>query len=146
MSSFSNTALELFSLNYNCAQSVLLPFSEILNTDRAMLEKIACGFGGGMGRLQKTCGAVTGAFMVISLYTANTTPDHDTCTELVRTRIKAFHRQFIALHGHSDCRDLLGHDVNTETGAKYIREHNLYDRVCVPCVESAVKILQEMIT
>ena len=50
----------------NCAQSVLVCFANELNLDELTALKIASGFGGGMARAE-TCGAVTGAYMVLGL-------------------------------------------------------------------------------
>ena len=60
-------AVDLFENKYNCAQSVLTAFGPQFELEPEITLKIACGFGAGMGRLQETCGAVTGAFMVIGL-------------------------------------------------------------------------------
>lgn len=141
----SETALTLFHSGYNCAQSVLLAYADIFKHDREKLEALSLGFGGGMGRLQRTCGAVTGAFMVISLHTANTTSDHDECSERVRESIQDFHQRFIARHGNSDCRDLLGYDINTDAGRKRIEKERQKEKVCVPCVESAIAILNDLL-
>ena len=51
----------------NCAQSVLSVFCQEFKLDRNQALRIAMGFGGGMGRTGKTCGAVTGAYMVLGL-------------------------------------------------------------------------------
>jgi C_GCAxxG_C_C family probable redox protein len=42
-----------------------------------MALKIASGFGGGMGRLAETCGAVTGAFMVLGLKYGSAASDRE---------------------------------------------------------------------
>ena len=62
-----DTAVSGFKEGFNCAQSVLSAFSEELGLTRETALKIACPFGGGMARQAETCGAVTGAFMVIGL-------------------------------------------------------------------------------
>ena len=51
----------------NCAQTVITTFCEELGLDRAIALQVANGFGGGMGRTGRTCGAVTGAYMVLGL-------------------------------------------------------------------------------
>ena len=51
----------------NCAQTVVTSFSEELGIERDLAFKIAMGFGGGMGRTARTCGAVTGAYIVLGL-------------------------------------------------------------------------------
>jgi len=58
-------AKSTFNNGYNCAQSVLTPFANQMGIDVSSTMKLASGFGAGMGRLQETCGAVTGAYMVI---------------------------------------------------------------------------------
>ena len=53
-------ATNYFLQGFNCCQSVLLAFSDILNADPETLKTIASGFGGGMGRLREVCGAFSG--------------------------------------------------------------------------------------
>lgn len=45
---------ELFLSGYNCAQSVLIPFADVLGLTEDQAALVAVGFGGGMGRLRKT--------------------------------------------------------------------------------------------
>ena len=51
MKKYRETAMELFSSGYNCAQSVVLTFAEELGLDRATADAMSAPFGGGMGRL-----------------------------------------------------------------------------------------------
>ena len=53
-------------VHYNCCQSVLAPFAEACGLDRDTAFRLASGFGKGM-RHDSTCGAVTGALMVLGL-------------------------------------------------------------------------------
>ena len=139
MLSIKDRSLALFRNGYNCAQSVLLPFAEIMDADLQAMEKLSLGFGGGMGRLQKTCGAVTGAFMVISLYCS--TLDKEVQGQESRRLIQEFHVQFIAIHKVSDCRSLLGSDLNTEEGLEYVAEQKLSEFICEQCIKDSVNIL-----
>ena len=49
-------AMSLFKQGYNCAQSVILAFSDVLEAsglaDERLLKTVGSGFGGGMGRLR----------------------------------------------------------------------------------------------
>ena len=63
----SEKALNLFDNKFNCAQSVLTAFAEELGLTEDESLRVACAFGGGMGRQQLTCGAVTGAAMALGL-------------------------------------------------------------------------------
>ena len=64
-------AVIAFKSGHNCAESVVSVYTGELKFDRDLSLQISSGFGAGMGRLQETCGAVTGAFMVIGLYNSN---------------------------------------------------------------------------
>ena len=57
-------AMDYFLQGYNCAQSIILAFEDLLPADKITLSKMASSFGGGMGRLREVCGAVSGMFMV----------------------------------------------------------------------------------
>ena len=60
----------------NCAQTVFSLYAEDLGIDEETTLKIASGFGGGMKR-GATCGAITGAYMVIGLKFGNTHNDSE---------------------------------------------------------------------
>jgi C_GCAxxG_C_C family probable redox protein len=60
-------AVNYFKLGYNCCQSVVLAYKDILNMDENTLLKLSSSFGGGMGRLREVCGAVSGMFIVAGL-------------------------------------------------------------------------------
>ena len=52
---------------YNCSQAVFCAFSDLFGMDEKTAFQLAEGFGGGMGGMQDTCGAVTAMFMVAGL-------------------------------------------------------------------------------
>ena len=64
----SDQASELFLSGYNCAQSVVLSFADDLKFSKELGQMMAAGFGGGMGKQQETCGAVTGATWRVRKY------------------------------------------------------------------------------
>ena len=53
MGIYSKKACEYFKDGYNCAQSVLLAFSDIIGFDKETSLKLSSSFGGGMGRLRE---------------------------------------------------------------------------------------------
>lgn len=137
-------AAEFFKSGMNCAQSVLTAFSEelLLNTDDAA--KVASAFGGGMGRLQEKCGAVTGAFIVIGMYCSNRFTDAKERKEKTNLLVQEFNAKFNDSCGSTICRELMGCDLNTEEGKRYSEEKNLRENVCLPCVRTSVKLLNEI--
>lgn len=58
-------AKEYFLQGYACSQAVALAFSDLLGMDEETIVKITLPFGGGLGRLRLTCGAVSGMAVVI---------------------------------------------------------------------------------
>ena len=59
-------AEKLFRDGYNCAQAVVGAFCEELNLPIETVTKMISGFGGGIGRMRETCGAVSGMVFVLS--------------------------------------------------------------------------------
>ncbi len=134
-----------FLTNYNCSQSVLVSFKDMFDLPEKDLLKIACGFGAGMGRLQHSCGAVTGANMVIGLLFGRAEPDDSDALEKTYSLVQTFNDEFIKIHATTNCSELLGCDLQTEVGREQFKEDEMKTKICLPCVENAVKILEQII-
>lgn len=67
----ADRAKELFIQGYTCSQAVALAFCDVADIDETQLSKIMLPFGGGMGRLRLTCGAVSGMAAMIGLLFAD---------------------------------------------------------------------------
>lgn len=137
-------AISAFRSDFNCAQSVLTAFSDQLNFDRKLALCISSGFGGGMGRLQKTCGAVTGAFMVLGVYNGTRYVTNHERKEYTYAMIQAFNKRFLELHGSCDCGALLNCNLNTEEGKAFARDNNLFEKRCETFIRDAIVILEEL--
>ena len=98
-----------FSTGMNCAQAVLLSFSEETGLDKETLLKLALPFGGGMGRMRLTCGAVTGMIMAYGLIKGvGTTPTHDEKMDNYKG-VQELCNEFKSLNrGTIICAELLG--------------------------------------
>ena len=59
-------AVQYLLNGFSCSEAIVLSYAEAYHLDRDIALRIAGGFGGGMATL-KTCGAVTGALMIIGL-------------------------------------------------------------------------------
>ena len=134
-----------FAQHYNCAQSVFSAYAEELGLERSQALKVATGFGGGMGRLANTCGAVTGAFMALSLKHGMTDPANQTDKEATYAAVQAFAREFKARFGTLDCRELLGVDMSTPGGLEQIHAQHLIDQRCPLYIQAATEILDKML-
>ncbi len=142
----TENALELFRCGLNCAQSVVSVFAHDLKFNREQALHATAGFGGGMGRLQDTCGAVTGAFMVIGIFNAQKVSDNSELKEQSNLMIRGFCEKFEEKHLTTYCRSLLRCDINSLTGKEFFNENNLRERVCEKCVADSIVILDEILT
>ena len=136
----------LFQEGFNCGQAVFASHSETLGMEEEQALKLASGLGAGMGRMQETCGAVTGACLVLGLRYGSTTVDNKAGKERTYSFVKALHEGFSAVHGTTRCRDLLGCDLKTKTGQDFFRERDLQKTVCVKCVETADALVMKMMS
>lgn len=137
-------ALDMFRGDFNCSQAVLSSFSETLNFDSDLAIDISSGFGGGMGRLQDTCGAVTGSFMVLGIYNGNKHAGTRERISNTYSMVREFDGRFKSIHGATDCRSLMKCDLSTEEGRNYSKEHNLSEKVCEKCISDSVRILHAL--
>jgi C_GCAxxG_C_C family probable redox protein len=139
-------AAKIAGRTMNCSQSVLTAYCEELGLDTRLARKIALGFGGGMGHTGKTCGAVTGAFMVIGLKQADLNPENaQQIKEKAYEMVKEFSRRFTEIHGSTACNELLGYDLGTAEGLAAAREKNLFATLCPKFVHDAVEILEKLL-
>ena len=67
MSSRVEKALENHGKGYNCCQAVACAYADLVGVDENLIFAAGEGFGAGMGGMQCTCGAVSGACMVAGL-------------------------------------------------------------------------------
>ncbi|KPK87296.1 MAG: hypothetical protein AMS27_03020 [Bacteroides sp. SM23_62_1] len=138
-------AIDTFKSGLNCAQSVLTAYSDNLNFDNHLALRMACGFGAGMGRLQETCGAVTGSFMVFGIFNCNKFSDNKDRKEKTYEMIQSFTDKFIAIHDTTNCKSLINCDLKTERGRQYAHDKRLFEIVCEKCILDSIKIIEELI-
>ena len=60
-------AIRLFNERYNCAQSIMLAYCDLVDIAEDMAFKICSGFEGGIAKLGKTCGTLNASIMLLSL-------------------------------------------------------------------------------
>jgi C_GCAxxG_C_C family probable redox protein len=138
-------ASSLHKSGYNCAQSVVAAFEEELNIDKNLALHVSVGFGGGMGRMQEKCGAVTGAFMVLGVYNGRKFQDNVTLKNETYAMIQQFDRKFTSIHQSTNCMDLLKWDIKTAEGFQSAKDNGLFESVCDKCIADAIQIVEELI-
>jgi C_GCAxxG_C_C family probable redox protein len=105
-------AVSCFKEGFNCAQALLSTYGSQFGLDQEMALKAAGAFGGGMGRMGETCGAVTGAFMIIGLRHGKIKSEDEQTKEKAYSLVREFVEKFKSRNGSVLCRELLGCDIS----------------------------------
>ncbi|MBN1217022.1 MAG: C_GCAxxG_C_C family protein [Candidatus Lokiarchaeota archaeon] len=107
-------AIEYFRGNYSCSQSVLLAYSDLVGIDEDKAKAIASGFGGGIAQTKKTCGALTGAIMLIGLEKFNDN-NISNSKELTYRIAQEVLEKFKRKNKSTDCIDLVNNESHKNT-------------------------------
>lgn len=116
-------AVEKKHCGLNCAQAVLCAYADLAGIDEETAIRLAAPFGAGMGNMEGTCGAITGAGLVLGLVSQGP------ATKQMRQIMNKFQER----NGATQCKLLKG--VGT---GKVLRE-------CSDCVADAAEFLEEEI-
>ena len=138
------SAVDKFSRGYACSQAVLSEYCERFGLDVEMALKLSTGFAGGM-RSGGTCGAVTGAYMVLGLGFGNPNCEKSEERKTVYAAVCEFKKRFEKIHGQTSCDTLLGCNIGTAEGMKKAVEEKLFQTICPEFVKSSVEILEAML-
>ncbi len=139
-------AMDNFKKGYNCSQSIILAFEDLLPIDKELLSQMASSFGGGMGRLREVCGSVSGMFMVTGLLYGYSGPETGQVKADHYARIQELAKRFEEKHGTIVCREMLGLNVKHDVPIPEARTQEYYKkRPCVEIIGDAAEILDEYI-
>lgn len=139
-------AKEYFYQGYNCSQSVVLAFKDLIDVDESDLMKISCSFGGGIGRLREVCGSVSGMMMVAGLLFGYDGPEKGEIKANHYKRIQELAKEFEEKNGSIVCRELLGLSVKHDEPNPEERTEEYYKkRPCPELIKMAADILEKYI-
>lgn len=145
MMTYGERAAKNFTDGYNCAQAVLLTFSDLTKLDTDTALRLSSSFGGGMGRLREVCGAVSGMFMVAGLLCGQDSLVHEQKMAHY-ARIQALAAKFREQNGSIICRELI---KGTEKDPSYVPEKRTPEyykkRPCAMLCADAADILAQYI-
>lgn len=143
MKQHSETAAALFTDGCNCCQAVFGAFAKDCGLDMQTALKIASSFGGGMGRLRETCGAVTGMFMVAGILAGYSDTQDKQAKDCHYKLIQELASEFTQIYGTYNCNELLG-NIGKGTYISAPRTPQYYKtRPCVNFVITAADILDK---
>jgi C_GCAxxG_C_C family probable redox protein len=136
-------AADLFLSGMLCSQAILTVFGERYGLGSEQAMTLGRPLGGGMARTGRTCGAVTGALLILGL--AKDGGAEAEAKKEVYSSVQEFFRRFETLHGTADCKGLLGVDLNTEEGLKKAQTEQLFTKACPGFVRDAATILEKLL-
>lgn len=126
-------AVELFNSGYNCAQSILVAYCDVVGLDKESATKLTTGFGGGVAGMGKTCGTVNAAIMILSMKLGNGNVEDIENKNRTRFTIRSFVTEFEQYHS-TICLDIL---------TKEEKRYTMHSEKCVTVVELVCDLLNK---
>lgn len=134
----------LFMGGIDCSQVVAGYFAEACQMDQETMRRVSACFGGGM-QCGETCGAVTGALMVLGMKYGTAKEGDAAQKEKMLTKIAEFKQSFGDVYPSCICKELLGYNIaDPEEFQKILDEGLLFD-FCPGVVEDTIKILEKIL-
>ena len=137
-------AVMAFKQGQSCSQAILSTYGPAYGLTREQALAIGSSFSGGMA-MAETCGAVTGAFMVLGMDRSGPTSAELAGRAEAKAAVLKFTGEFKARNGTVVCRDLLKCDISTSEGLANARKRGLFATLCPKFVQDAAEILDGMV-
>lgn len=133
MQSRINDCAALHDKGYNCAQAVACAYADLVGADARTLFAATEGLGLGMGGMEGTCGALSGACIICGLAKSGADTENPTTKGSTYKVSREIVRRFGQECGATRCRDLKGVDTGEVLCS------------CPQCIENAARILEEVV-
>lgn len=139
-----SAARENFIRGYNCAQAVVLAFSDLIEIDKELLLNMASPFGGGMGRLREVCGSVSGMYIVLGALRGYNRPEDKQGKIDLYAEVRELAQRINERNGSIICRELLKNVPHTEGGIPEERTGEYYKkRPCADIIAATAEVLEK---
>jgi len=140
------SAQRSFLNGLSCCQAVIKPYCVHYGLDPEQMAKIASGFGGGM-TVGKTCGALSGAIMVLGMALGFHDPGTSSeARQVYRSKVTELIRTFEAQHLHSECTALLGLDLSLPGGREKANAADLSATLCTQFIATAMTTVEAILS
>ena len=133
MESRVDEAAKRHQKGYNCAQAVACTYSDLVGVDEEIMFKMTEALGAGMGCMEGTCGAVSGACVLAGMAASTGNLDSPDSKGSSYKLSKEILKEFAGQNGSVTCKTLKG----IETG-KVLRS-------CPDCVRDGAKIAEQVL-
>lgn len=126
-------AIELHDKKYNCCQAVACAFASEAGVDEKVLFAAGEGFGLGMGCMEGTCGALSGAIMLAGLKNSDSNLESPSTKAATYQLSKQLFNEFKKKTGSTVCRELKGIDTGVVLCS------------CPDCICKGVEVVEEVL-
>ncbi len=138
-------AVDLFAGERNCAQSIVMTYGPLFGLPSETAKRLAAPLGAGMGYRGDTCGAASGAVLILGLLSGSLGLPDKEAKERAYELTRAFLDRFEGFNGSSRCDQLIGLDIGTPEGLQLARDSQVFTTACPKFVRGAAEILDSML-
>ncbi|MCG8411470.1 MAG: C-GCAxxG-C-C family protein [Bacteroidales bacterium] len=139
-------ALKLYANGFNCSQVIIASFADLLDLNEEKAILMASGFGGGMGKMQNTCGAITGSYMVIGFLRGKFVEENKVSNEESGILVREFTKRFTEIHKSTNCKALIKFDIGTKEGMEEAVKAEVFKKKCSSYIITAIEILEDILS
>lgn len=139
-------AVELFHQGYNCSQAVACAWADYYDVPTDTMARLATSFGGGIGRMRKTCGAACGMFILAGLEHGYSDPKDKARKNTTYSVVQQLAEEFSRRNGALECGEMLrmaGLKAETSSVSEERTPEYYQKRPCPKIIEEAARIWQE---
>ncbi len=137
-------AIQYFMEGYNCAQAVIMAYSDLIGMDEKACARLSSSFGGGMGRMREVCGAVSGMLMVAGCLYGYEGPEEGEIKKTHYSRVQHLAEQFRKEAGSIICREILKNSTTDPNPSPRTAEY-YKERPCARMVAIAARVMEQYI-
>ena len=139
-------AKQLFLSGYNCTQSLVMAFDDMLGYDPKTVAMIVQPLGTGIGGMREVCGTVSGMAVVIGILFGGDNPRDPLKRREIYGRVRELSGVFEKDNGSIVCRELLGvTKPGTSKGVPTDRPQGYKKRPCPDLAKYAADLLEKYI-
>lgn len=131
MESRVETAVAKHKMKYNCTQSVMCTYADLVGLDESTAFRVAEGMGRGMGGFDCTCGSLSGACMLAGLVNSTANLANPDSKDNTYKLSNAMVQEFSARLGSHHCRTLRGIDTKKSLAP------------CETCIRTACELVEK---
>ena len=118
---------------FNCAQSVACTYCDLVGVEEEMMFRVTEAFGAGMGGMEGTCGAVSGACVLAGMKASTGNLEKPNSKAVSHQLAKEILKRFKEQNGSVVCKEIKG--VGT---GKVLRS-------CNDCIKDAAAIAEQVL-